>query len=49
MCVQRGTFLKKIEETIAFEGTQILIQGGLHPDLGLDYYTALFEVYQGAL
>ena len=34
---------KKIEETIALEGTQILIQGGLHPDLGLDYYTALLK------
>jgi len=34
---------KKIEETIALEGTQILIQGGLHPDLGLDYYTALLR------
>ena len=33
----------KIEETIALEGTQILIQGGLHPDLGLDYYTALLK------
>jgi cyclic dehypoxanthinyl futalosine synthase len=34
---------RKIEETIALEGTQILIQGGLHPDLGLDYYTALLR------
>jgi cyclic dehypoxanthinyl futalosine synthase len=34
---------KKIEETIALDGTQILIQGGLHPDLGLDYYTALLR------
>jgi cyclic dehypoxanthinyl futalosine synthase len=34
---------KKIEEMIALEGTQILIQGGLHPDLGLDYYTALLR------
>jgi cyclic dehypoxanthinyl futalosine synthase len=34
---------KKIEETIALEGTQILIQGGLHPDLSLDYYTALLR------
>jgi cyclic dehypoxanthinyl futalosine synthase len=34
---------KKIEETIALEGTQILIQGGLHPNLGLDYYTALLK------
>jgi len=34
---------KKIEETIELGGTQILIQGGLHPDLGLDYYTALLR------
>jgi cyclic dehypoxanthinyl futalosine synthase len=34
---------KKIEETIALEGTQILIQGGLHPDLDLDYYTSLLR------
>ncbi len=24
----------KIEETLALDGTQILLQGGLHPDLG---------------
>jgi cyclic dehypoxanthinyl futalosine synthase len=34
---------KKIEETLALEGTQILIQGGLHPDLDLDYYTNLLR------
>jgi cyclic dehypoxanthinyl futalosine synthase len=34
---------RKIDETIALEGTQILIQGGLHPDLGLDYYTDLLR------
>jgi cyclic dehypoxanthinyl futalosine synthase len=34
---------KKIEETLALEGTQILIQGGLHPDLDLDYYTDLLR------
>ena len=38
-----GDLFKKIEDTIALEGTQILIQGGLHPDLGLDYYTALLK------
>jgi cyclic dehypoxanthinyl futalosine synthase len=32
---------QKIEETLALDGTQILIQGGLHPDLDLDYYTSL--------
>ena len=29
---------KKIEETIALGGTQILLQGGLHPDLPLSFY-----------
>jgi cyclic dehypoxanthinyl futalosine synthase len=33
----------KIEETLALEGTQILIQGGLHPDLGIDYYLDLLR------
>jgi len=33
----------KIEETLALEGTQILIQGGLHPDLGIDYYIDLLK------
>lgn len=34
---------KKIEETIQLGGTQILIQGGLNPDLDLDYYIALLR------
>jgi cyclic dehypoxanthinyl futalosine synthase len=29
---------QKIEETIALGGDQILLQGGLHPDLKLDWY-----------
>jgi len=29
---------QKIEETMRLGGTQILIQGGLHPGLGIDYY-----------
>jgi len=33
----------KIRETIKCEGTQILIQGGLHPDLGVDYYVDLLQ------
>lgn len=32
---------KKIQETIEKGGTQLLIQGGLHPELGLDYYLDL--------
>ena len=33
----------KIRETIKHGGTQILMQGGLHPDLGLDYYINLLR------
>ncbi len=33
----------KIDETISLGGTQILIQGGLHPHLGLDYYVRLLS------
>src|SRR5437868_8710512 len=32
---------KKIEETIALGGTGILMQGGVHPDLKIDYYEQL--------
>jgi cyclic dehypoxanthinyl futalosine synthase len=32
------TILEKIEETIALGGTGILMQGGLHPDLRVEYY-----------
>lgn len=34
---------KKIEETINFGGTQILIQGGLHPDFNIEYYISLLK------
>ena len=33
----------KIEETIRYGGDQLLLQGGHHPDLGLDFYTKLFS------
>ena len=33
---------RKIEETIALGGTQILMQGGVHPDLGIEYFEDLF-------
>lgn len=32
---------RKIEETLALGGTQILLQGGMNPDLPLNYYTGL--------
>ena len=34
---------QKIEETIALGGRQILLQGGLHPDLGIEFYEKLFR------
>lgn len=33
----------KIEETLELEGTQIMLQGGLHPDLKIDYYEDLLR------
>ena len=36
-------YKQKIEETFAFGGEQLLLQGGHHPDLGLEYYTGLFR------
>ena len=37
------TYTIKIEETIKFGGDQLLLQGGHHPDLGLEYYCKLFS------
>jgi len=34
---------QKIEELIQQQGTQILIQGGLNPDLGLSWFEELFQ------
>jgi len=39
----REELAEKIEETIALGGRQILLQGGLHPDLGIEYYEELFR------
>ncbi|MGL5945742.1 MAG: radical SAM protein, partial [Sediminibacterium sp.] len=36
-------YRKKIEETLRFGGDQLLLQGGHHPDLGLDFYANLFR------
>jgi cyclic dehypoxanthinyl futalosine synthase len=34
---------RKIEETLALGGTGILMQGGVHPDLKIDYYEKLLS------
>lgn len=39
--ITREELAKKIEETIALGGTQILMQGGHHPDLPLAFYEDL--------
>ena len=36
-------YKQKIEETFALGGEQLLLQGGHHPDLGLQYYCDLFR------
>ena len=37
------TYRKKIEETIRWGGDQLLLQGGHHPELGLEFYTKTFR------
>jgi cyclic dehypoxanthinyl futalosine synthase len=37
------TYKRKIEETFRWGGDQLLLQGGHHPELGLDFYTSLFR------
>ena len=37
------TYRVKIQETIKYGGDQLLLQGGHHPELGLDFYTNTFR------
>ncbi len=39
----REVLLKKVEETVALGGNQILMQGGLHPTFKLDWYEELLS------
>ena len=36
-------YCKKIDELFSLGGDQILLQGGMNPNLGIDYYTGLFR------
>lgn len=38
-----ASYRKKIQETIKYGGDQLLLQGGHHPELGLDFYTKTFR------
>jgi cyclic dehypoxanthinyl futalosine synthase len=37
------TYRTKIKETLQYGGDQLLLQGGHHPELGLDFYTNIFR------
>ncbi len=41
--ISKEELKRKIDETIDLGGTQILLQGGMNPDLDLDYYLDLLE------
>ena len=41
--LDRDVLLKKIEETVALGGDQILLQGGLHPKFKLDWYEEMLR------
>ena len=41
--LDREVLLKKIEETVAIGGDQILLQGGMHPTLPLEWYEELLR------
>lgn len=41
--LEREVLLKKIEETVAIGGDQILLQGGMHPTLPLEWYEELLR------
>ena len=41
--ISKQALHQKIQETLDLGGTQILLQGGMNPDLGLDYYTDLLK------
>lgn len=41
--LSRRKLFKKIEETLKTGGTQILLQGGLNPNLGMDFYTGMLR------
>lgn len=41
--LNKDEIFQKIEETISLGGTQILLQGGINPELGIDYYVDLLK------
>jgi cyclic dehypoxanthinyl futalosine synthase len=46
--ISREELFQKIRETIALGGDQILLQGGMHPELALGWYEELLRDVKGA-
>ncbi|MFR9502900.1 MAG: CofH family radical SAM protein [Rikenellaceae bacterium] len=40
-------YQRKIDRTLELGGDQLLLQGGLHPELGVEYYEELFSSIKG--
>src|ERR1700692_4132802 len=45
--LDRDVLLQKIQETVELGGDQILMQGGMHPELKLEWYEALLSDIKG--
>ncbi len=45
--LSEGELAQKIEETLALGGTQLLLQGGLHPSLPLEWYEDMLRFIKG--
>ena len=41
--LSREDLAEKVAETLDLEGTAILLQGGMHPDLGIEWYEAMLR------
>lgn len=41
--LSREEIEQKVAETVELSGTQIMLQGGINPDLKIDYYTSMFR------
>ncbi len=41
--ISKKDIFEKIKETIELGGTQILLQGGMHPELTIDFYTDILK------
>jgi cyclic dehypoxanthinyl futalosine synthase len=45
--LSREELAAKLDETVRLGGIEILMQGGLHPDLGIEWYEELFRWMKG--